>query len=89
MEPEDSLPHSQAFDTCPYPGPAQSSPHTKILRYIMNFKRYSFLNVKVKVNFTADSVMKAYRGIEAYLYSFFNVGEMGVDGLARAKPFPV
>ena len=28
MEPEGSLPHSQASATCPYPGPAQSSPHT-------------------------------------------------------------
>ena len=30
MEPEGSLPHSQASATCPYPGPAQSSPHTHI-----------------------------------------------------------
>ena len=26
MEPEGSLPYSQASATCPYPGPAQSSP---------------------------------------------------------------
>ena len=30
MEPEGSLPHSKASATCPYPGPAQSSPHTHI-----------------------------------------------------------
>ena len=30
MEPEVSLPHSQASATCPYPGPAQSSPHNHI-----------------------------------------------------------
>ena len=30
MEPEGSLPHSQASATCSYPGPAQSSPHTHI-----------------------------------------------------------
>ena len=30
MEPERSLPHSQTSATCPYPGPAQSSPHTHI-----------------------------------------------------------
>ena len=30
MEPKGSLPHSQASATCPYPGPAQSSPHTHI-----------------------------------------------------------
>jgi hypothetical protein len=30
MEPEGSLPHSQAPATCPYPEPAQSSPHTHI-----------------------------------------------------------
>ena len=30
MEPEGSLPHSQASATCPYPGPAQSSLHTHI-----------------------------------------------------------
>ena len=30
MEHEGSLPHSQASATCPYPGPAQSSPHTHI-----------------------------------------------------------
>jgi hypothetical protein len=30
MEPEGSLPHSQASATCPYPVPAQSSPHTHI-----------------------------------------------------------
>ena len=30
MEPEGSLPNSQASATCPYPGPAQSSPHTQI-----------------------------------------------------------
>ena len=28
MEPEGSLPHSQASATCPYPVPAQSSPYT-------------------------------------------------------------
>ena len=31
IEPEGSLPHSQASATCPCPGPAQSSPHTHIL----------------------------------------------------------
>jgi hypothetical protein len=30
MEPEGSLPHSQAPATCPYGEPAQSSPHTPI-----------------------------------------------------------
>jgi hypothetical protein len=30
MEPEGSLPHSQAPATCPYPQPAQSSPYTHI-----------------------------------------------------------
>ena len=30
MEPECSLPHSQASAMCPYPGPAQSSPRTHI-----------------------------------------------------------
>ena len=30
MEPEGSLPHSQASATCLYPGPAQSSPYTHI-----------------------------------------------------------
>jgi len=30
MEPEGSSPHSQAHDTCPYPEPALSSPHTHI-----------------------------------------------------------
>ena len=30
MEPEGSLPHSQASTTYPYPGPAQSSPYTHI-----------------------------------------------------------
>jgi hypothetical protein len=30
MEPEGSLPHSQAPATYPYPEPAQSSPHTHI-----------------------------------------------------------
>ena len=30
MEPEGSLPQSQASATCPYPVPAQSSPHTHI-----------------------------------------------------------
>jgi len=29
-EPEGSLPHSQAYATCPNPGPAQSSPHAHI-----------------------------------------------------------
>jgi len=40
MEPEGSLPHSQASANCPYPGPAQSSPHTHVLPpgdpYIIN-----------------------------------------------------
>ena len=31
MEPEGSLPHSQASATCPYPGPAQSSPQFIII----------------------------------------------------------
>ena len=30
MEPEGSSPHSQAPATCPYPEPAQSSPHALI-----------------------------------------------------------
>ena len=30
MEPEGSSPHSQAPATCPYPEPAQYSPHTLI-----------------------------------------------------------
>ena len=30
MEPEGSLPHSQASATCLYPGPPQSSPYTHI-----------------------------------------------------------
>jgi hypothetical protein len=30
MEPEGSLPHSQAHATCPYPELASSSPHTYI-----------------------------------------------------------
>ena len=30
MEHEGSLPHSQSSATCPYPGPAQSSPYTHI-----------------------------------------------------------
>ena len=30
MEPEGSLPHSQASATCLYPGPTQSSPQTHI-----------------------------------------------------------
>ena len=30
MEPEGSLPHSQQYATCLYPGPAQSSPYTHI-----------------------------------------------------------
>jgi len=30
MEPEGSLPHSQASANRPYPGPAQSSPYTHI-----------------------------------------------------------
>ena len=30
MEPEGSSPHTQASATCPYPEPAQSSPHTLI-----------------------------------------------------------
>ena len=35
MEPEGSLPHSQASATCPYPVPAQSSPHTTSWRSIL------------------------------------------------------
>ena len=34
MEPEGSLPHSQASATCPHPGPAQSSPHPTSWRSI-------------------------------------------------------
>jgi len=35
MEPEGSLPHSQASATCPYPVPAQSSPHPTSWRSIL------------------------------------------------------
>ena len=35
MEPEGSLPHSQASATCPYPGPTQSSPHPTSWRSIL------------------------------------------------------
>jgi hypothetical protein len=34
MEPKGSLPHSQASATCPYPGPAQSSPRPTSWRSI-------------------------------------------------------
>jgi hypothetical protein len=41
MEPEGSSPHSQAPATCPYPEPAQSSPHTHIqqdaLTYLLTY----------------------------------------------------
>jgi len=37
------------------------------LRGIEDFKH-------VKVNFTLEETMKAYRGIEVQLYSFFNLG---------------
>ena len=35
MKPEGSLPHSQASATCPYPVPAQSSPHPTSWRSIL------------------------------------------------------
>ena len=35
MEPEGSLPHSQASATHPYPGPAQSNPHLTSWRSIL------------------------------------------------------
>ena len=35
MEPQGSLPHSQASATCLYPGPAQSSPYTYLLTHSM------------------------------------------------------
>ena len=40
MEPEGSLPHSQAPATCPCPGPAQSSPHTHIYNTFHNLNRF-------------------------------------------------
>ena len=41
MEPEGSLPHSQASTTRPYPGLAQSSPHaTTHLLKILDAKNY-------------------------------------------------
>jgi hypothetical protein len=36
MEPEGLLPHSQASATCPYPEPAQSSPHTHFPKIRLN-----------------------------------------------------
>jgi len=52
MEPEGSLPHSQASATCLYPEPAQSSPHpletlppgepTGGVVYLRRKKEYSF-----------------------------------------------
>ena len=35
MEPEGSLPHSQASANCPYPGPTQPSPHPTSWRSIL------------------------------------------------------
>ena len=35
MEPEGSLPHSQASATCTCPGPAQTSPHTHIISLLI------------------------------------------------------
>ena len=40
MQPEDSLPHSQASANCPYPGPAQSSPHPTSWRSILILSTY-------------------------------------------------
>ena len=45
MEPEGSLPHSQASATCPYPGPAQSSPHPTSWRSILILYTYLCLGL--------------------------------------------
>jgi hypothetical protein len=60
MEPEGPLPHSQVLATCPYPEPAQPTPHTpaavsepalyKFLTYvsIQNYKIINPTNARIK-----------------------------------------
>ena len=45
MEPEGSLPHSQASATCPYPGPAQSNPHPTSWRFILILRTHLCLGL--------------------------------------------
>jgi uncharacterized Zn-finger protein len=48
MEPEGSLPHSDAPATCPYPEPAHSSPHTHIPLPEDEICKYCKLNTGIK-----------------------------------------
>ena len=51
MEPETSLPYSQAPATCPYPEPTPSSPHNPFpLPEDPSFSRPTFLYLKVAIS---------------------------------------
>ena len=62
MEPEGSLPHSQASATCPYPGPAQSSPHTHIPPPGESISAFRLL-FKIQKSHTYNNVFVLYLGI--------------------------
>jgi hypothetical protein len=49
MEPEGSLPHSQAPAICPNPEPGQSSPHTHIHYLILAMQNY-FITITLPVD---------------------------------------
>jgi len=64
MEPEGPLPYSQASATCPYPGPAQSSPHTHIPTPGEEIQYLSVPNLHAKFRtnllFWAPNIMLCY-----------------------------
>jgi hypothetical protein len=44
--------------------------------------------VKVKVNFSLEQTMKTQRGVDVYLYSFFNLG-VRLGWVVNATPRPL
>jgi len=69
MEPEGSLPYSQASATYPYPGPTQSSPHTHIP------PPGGYLHIPLRKQFSSNYVSHPIVYIQSLIKNFFLQGK--------------
>ena len=47
--------------------------HQSFIPYLVALQNYQYDTVKVKVNFTLEQAKKGRRGVEVYIYPFFNL----------------